>query len=196
MVPNKRHNHYSKDIFPSHGLEFSFALFLYIVPLIAIYPWKLPLLFQLCVGKKTFFLEISNHLVSLFALGIARSDKNTSHLVRKAVTFGKEQPGREKLNCFSLSACCSKSLQALPASNLQGEVWGLFSCQWIWGRGSIHTSLFFIWWTQLPKTHGGHWNTGVRKQLMLSEEGNPVTIRKGTCWPLRQGSCISLCLWH
>ena len=37
-----------------------------------------------------------------------------SHLVRKTVTFGKEQPVREKLNCFSLSAYCSKFLLALP----------------------------------------------------------------------------------
>lgn len=37
-----------------------------------------------------------------------------SHLVRKSVTFGKQQPVREKLNCFSLSAYCSKFLLVLP----------------------------------------------------------------------------------
>lgn len=37
-----------------------------------------------------------------------------SHLVTKAVTFGREQPVREKLNCFSLSVCYSKFLLALP----------------------------------------------------------------------------------
>lgn len=49
-------------------------LFQLIVSLLVIYSWKQPLLFLACVVKETLFSDISNHLVSLFALSIAWSD--------------------------------------------------------------------------------------------------------------------------
>lgn len=64
-------------------------------------------------------------------------------MVRKAVTFGKEQPGREKLNCFSLSACCSKALELLPV--ICREKCGVCAAVSDYEGGDQFTPVYFLY---------------------------------------------------
>lgn len=108
-----------------------------------------------------------------------------SHLVRKAVTFGKEQPVREKLNCFSLSACCSKFLLALPviwrekcgACSVIGE------CEGGWVDASQP-----LFWCELKNQRLGRFR--IAHQVTLEETANTSEERKlvnaGSWWALFQ----------
>lgn len=96
-----------------------------------------------------------------------------SHLVRKSVTFGKQEPVREKLNCFSLSAYCSKFLLVLPVIWREkcGACSAVSECEGGWVE-ACQPPLFAMesiaegWGGSREAPPGHSW----RKQLMLSEE--------------------------
>ena len=104
-----------------------------------------------------------------------------SHLVRKAVTFGKEQPVREKLNCFSLSACCSKFLLALPIIWREkcGACSAVSECEGGWV--DVRQPLLFVvesiteGWVG---TMGGSTRSPQRKQPILLRKESFVTVGK------------------
>lgn len=104
-----------------------------------------------------------------------------SHLVRKAVTFGKEQPVREKLNCFSLSACCSKFLLALPVIWREkcGACSAVSECEggWVDARQPL---LFAV--ESITKgwvcTRGGFTRSPLSRQPILLRRESFVTVGK------------------